>query len=91
MQCLRHIYFSYKSAFLIFESNALLKPYHSEPSCGLPPSKISDIVSAGAICLDLRTYYSGGYHDLPEENVIDIFNPDGTLKYDKVSIKYYPN
>lgn len=51
--------------------------------------KISDIVSAGAICLDLRTYYSGGYHDLPEENVIDIFNPDGTLKYDKVSIKYY--
>ena len=51
--------------------------------------KISDIVSAGAICLDLRTYYSGGYHDLPEESIIDIFNSNGTLKYDKVSIKYY--
>ncbi len=51
--------------------------------------KISDIVASGAICLDLQTYYSGGYHDLPAENVIDIFNEDGTLKYDKISIKYY--
>ena len=51
--------------------------------------KISDIISAGAVCFDLRTYYSGGYHDLPTENIIDMFNADGTLKYDKVSIKYY--
>ena len=72
MQYLRHIYSSYKSAFLIFESNALLKPYHSEPSCGLPPSKISDIVSnfASALSAKLIANASGkaGFFGEPYSN-----------------------